>query len=268
MPLHRDSHQHHSNHQHHNHHHHHSDKDKRKSERKSFQNVDVVRNEVGTTRHSHVEYGTADKYKAPMTVVSEKAKQAENITHEKNNAIPVQETEKDVKPATKPSFLRQNSAEEQRRFDNAAMVKDIVAQSSVFKKLAAERSPSEDSEGRDMMTKSTDSLKSKDVSPTESVHSTVGELIDFSEAKVLHQMGCKFMPELRARPHGPTRLTAEEKLERKERKEKRKKEKERREREKELKAGEVMSGAGGGAEEKGDAAKTGEPRIYCRIQTT
>ena len=249
IPMHRDGHH---QHHHHHHHHHHSEKDKKKNDRRSFQNIDVVRSEVGTSRHSKVEYGTADKYKAPMSVVAEKAKQTEKsqlVQPNDKNAVPIPEMEKETKSATKPSFLRQNSAEEQRRFDNAAMVKDIVAQSSVFKKLAAERSPSEESEGREMMTKSTDSLKSKDVSPTESVHSTVGELIDFSEAKVLHQMGCKFMPELRARPHGPNRLTIEEKLERKERKEKRKKEKERREREKELR------GEGNGGEEKTDAGK-------------
>ena len=229
----------------------HYEKDKKKhSDRKPFQNVDVVRGEMGTSRHSKVEYGPADKYKGPMSAVAEKAKQTEKSqTMTSNNGV-IQEMDKETKVAVKPTFLRQNSAEEQRRFDNAAMVKNIVASSKVFKKLAAERSPSEDSiDNRDRdMTKSTDSLISKDVSPTESVHSTVGELIDFSEAKVLHQMGCKFMPELRARPHGPTKLTPEEKQERKERKEKRKKEKERREKEKELKAE-------AGGEEKSDVAK-------------
>ena len=227
------------------------EKDKKKSDRKSFQNIDVVRGEMGSTRHSKVEYGPADKYKGPMSAVAEKAKKAEKSqTAATTNQNATQEGDRESKGATKPTFLRQNSAEEQRRFDNAAMVKDIVASSNVFRKLAAERSPSEDSidiKERDM-TKSTDSLKSKDISPTESVHSTVGELIDFSEAKVLHQMGCKFMPELRARPHGANKLTPEEKQERKERKEKRKKERERKEKEKEMKAEAI-------GEEKSDIAK-------------
>ena len=218
------------------------DKDKKKQQdRRSFQNVDVIRGDISSARHSKVEYGPADKYQGPIAAVAERAKQAEK-THAPPPPGEKDPNEKPKEPAKPPPFvLRQNSAEEQKRFDNAAMVKDIVEASSVFKKLAAERSPSEESmtkaENRSI-SKSMESVKSKDVSPTESVHSTVGELIDFSEAKVLHQMGCKFMPELRAKPQGGPSgvkpvLTPEEKAEKKRRKEERRKEREKREREKE-----------------------------------
>lgn len=207
------------------------DKDRKKSDRKSFQNVDVVRGDLSSARQKpKVEFGPADKYKGPMAAVAERAKLQQTV-NDKPTVPTSMEKRAEGDKETKPIFLKQNSAEEQKRFDNAAMVKNIMEQSSVFKKLAAERSPSEESP-----TKEKESVKSKDVSPTESVHSTVGELIDFSEAKVLHQMGCKFMPELRARPQGKPQLTPEEKAERKKRKEERRKERERREKEKEEKA--------------------------------
>ncbi len=155
------------------------------NDRKLMQGVDVIRGDITTGRQtSKVEYGTADKYNGSPIFIPQKKS-------EKNDS-----EQSSASSGKQPAFLRQNSAEERQKMENAMALKEIVETSSVFQKKASERSPAGSAEE---VSKSRESVRSvKDQSPTESVHSTVGELIDFSEAKQLHSMGCKFITELKS----------------------------------------------------------------------